>query len=371
MKILIAGNMGYVGPVLVRHLNEFWPQVALVGLDTGYFGHCLLGSGFLPESLLDCQYFADVRHVNADILEGVNVVVNLAAISNDPMGNRFESATMAINYRAAVDLARKAKLAGVRSYVFASSCSVYGCAEQGAKTELSTLDPLTAYARSKVMAEKELIPMADERFTVTCLRFATACGMSDRLRLDLVLNDFVAGALTQKKIVVMSDGTPWRPLINVKDMARAIHWAADRTAENGGKGLVVNVGSNEWNCQVKDLAHAVSQAIPGLEVSINKNAPPDKRSYRVSYDLFKQLAPKHQPMSDLNSTILELKEGLEQARFSDQAYRESQYVRLNELNRLWSAKLLTDNLELAHSPTTVGTIHDDPEIKTKSGSGVI
>jgi nucleoside-diphosphate-sugar epimerase len=222
------------------------------------------------------------------------------------MGNRFEDATLGINYRAAIELAAKAKKAGVSAYVYASSCSVYGCAEEGAKQESSKLDPLTAYARSKVMAEKELVLMADGRFTVTCLRFATACGMSDRLRLDLVLNDFVAGALTQKKIVVMSDGSPWRPLINVKDMARAIEWGVTRVPEEGGNGLVVNVGSNEWNCQVKDLANAVAQTIPGVEVSINKNAPPDKRSYRVSYDLFKQLAPNFQPVSDLKSTILEL-----------------------------------------------------------------
>jgi nucleoside-diphosphate-sugar epimerase len=169
--------------------------------------------------------------------------------------------------------------------------------------------------------------------------------MSDRLRLDLVLNDFVAGALSLKKIVVMSDGTPWRPLINVEDMARAIEWAVTRVTDQGGNGLVVNVGSNEWNCQVKDLANAVAQAIPGVEVSINKNAPPDKRSYRVSYDLFKQLAPKFQPLSDLKSTILELKEGLERARFNDQAYRESQYMRLNVINKFREAGLLTDNLE--------------------------
>ena len=349
MKILIAGNMGYVGPVLVRHLSASCPQAALIGLDTGYFAHCLLGGALLPESLLDCQHFVDIRNVDVDILEGIDVVVNLAAISNDPMGNRFENATIDINYRAAVELAAKAKKAGVSSYVYASSCSVYGCAEEGAKQESSKLDPLTAYARSKVMAEKELILMADGRFTVTCLRFATACGMSDRLRLDLVLNDFVAGALTQKKIVVMSDGSPWRPLINVKDMARAIEWGVSRVAEDGGNGLVVNVGSNEWNCQVRDLANAVAQTIPGVEVSINKNAPPDKRSYRVSYDLFKQLAPNYQPMSDLKSTILELKEGLERANFNDKAYRESQYMRLNVVNKFRDMGLLTDNLEWSWS----------------------
>lgn len=356
MKILIVGNMGYVGPVLTKHLRRAHPHAILIGFDAGLFAHCLIGSAPLPEIYLDRQVFGDVRNIDKAVLEGVDAVVNLAAISNDPMGNRFEEATLVINYKAAVELAAKAKRAGVRSYVFASSCSVYGCAEEGAKQESSKPDPLTAYARSKVMAEKELIPMADDRFTVTCLRFATACGMSDRLRLDLVLNDFVAGALTQKKIVVMSDGTPWRPLINVKDMARAIEWGITRGADQGGNGLVVNVGSNEWNCQVKDLANAVAQAIPGVEVSINKNAPPDKRSYRVSYDLFKQLAPKFQPLSDLKSTIIELKEGLERARFSDPAYRESQYMRLNVINKFRDAGLLTDNLEWSWSMTKADVV---------------
>jgi nucleoside-diphosphate-sugar epimerase len=357
MKIVIVGNMGYVGPVLVYHLRRAIPHADLTGYDTGFFAHCLIGNTSLPECALDRQVFGDVRAVPSGLLDGVDAVVNLAAISNDPMGNRFEEATFNINYRAAVDLARKAKAAGVRSYIFASSCSVYGCAEEGAKQESSTLDPLTAYARSKVMAEKELIPMADERFTVTCLRFATACGMSDRLRLDLVLNDFVAGAITQKKIIVMSDGSPWRPLINVRDMARAIEWAIGREADEGGEGLIVNVGSNEWNCQVKDLAEAVAHVVPGVDVSINRNAQPDKRSYRVSYDLFKRLAPKHQPLSDLKSTILELKDGLEQARFNDQAYRESQYMRLNVINKFRGAQLLTANLEWSHAATLAQAIH--------------
>ena len=229
MKVLVVGNMGYVGPVVTRHLRLAYPHANLIGFDAGLFAHCLVGPSPVPEIYLDRQVFGDVRNIDKNVFQGVDAVVNLAAISNDPMGNQFEEATLAINYKAAVELAATAKRAGVRSYVFASSCSVYGCAEEGAKQESSTLDPLTAYARSKVMAEKELIPMADDRFTVTCLRFATACGMSDRLRLDLVLNDFVAGALTQKKIVVMSDGTPWRPLINVKDMARAIDWAIGRS----------------------------------------------------------------------------------------------------------------------------------------------
>lgn len=356
MKILMVGNMGYVGPVLTRHLRRAYPRAELIGFDAGLFAHCLIGSAPLPEVYLDRQVFGDVRHIDKNLFEGVDAVVNLAAISNDPMGNRFEEATLAINYKAAVELAATAKQAGVRSYVFASSCSVYGSAEEGAKQESSKLDPLTAYARSKVMAEKELIPMADERFTITCLRFATACGMSDRLRLDLVLNDFVAGAFTQKKIVVMSDGTPWRPLINVKDMARAIDWAIGRSAPKTGAGLIVNVGSNEWNCQVRDLAHAVAAAIPGVEVSINTNAQPDRRSYRVSYDLFKELAPAFQPLSDLKSTILEIKEGLEHADFRNPAYRDSQFMRLNVIRKFREEGILNDKLEFDRSDKKTKTV---------------
>jgi nucleoside-diphosphate-sugar epimerase len=345
VKILVVGNTGYVGPVLIEHLRRTYPHADLTGYDAGFFAHCLTGNLPPPERNLNRQIYGDVRKVPDEIFRGVDAVVNLAAISNDPLGSRFEDATMAINYEAAVALAVKAQHAGVRSYVYASSCSVYGYAEEGARRETSALDPLTAYARSKVAAEQRLIPLASKTFAVTCLRFATACGMSDRLRLDLVLNDFVAGALSQKKITVMSDGSPWRPLINVKDMARAIDWAILRERNQGGSGLIVNVGSKEWNCQVKDLAYAVAQTIQGVDVVINKNAQPDKRSYRVSFDLFRELAPKHQPLSDLKSTIVELKEGLDRAGFQDQGYRESQYVRLNVINKLHAAGLLNHNLE--------------------------
>ena len=197
----------------------------LSGLDTGYFANCVTGSAILPECRVDLQCFADMRQFPEDILDGVDAVVHLAGISNDPIGNLFEEATLDINYRASVKLAAKSKAKGVGAFVFASSCSMYGAADDAPRTEESPLNPLTAYAKSKVLTEVDLRGMADEAFKVTCLRFSTACGMSDRLRLDLVLNDFVAGALTSGRITILSDGTPWRPLINVKDMARAIDWA--------------------------------------------------------------------------------------------------------------------------------------------------
>ena len=256
MKILITGIMGYIGPVVAKHLRSTNPKAELVGLDIGYFGNCINASEMLPECELDVQYFADVRTFPEKILEGVDAVVHLAGISNDPIGNKYEEVTLDINHRASIELAKKAKDAGARSFVFASSCSMYGAAEDSARTESSELNPLTAYAKSKIYTEKDLEPLASDIFVVTCLRYSTACGMSDRLRLDLVLNDFVAAAVAAKKILILSDGSPWRPLINVKDMARAIEWGIQRDPGNGESFLAINVGSNDWNFQVKDLAEA-------------------------------------------------------------------------------------------------------------------
>ena len=348
MKILITGNMGYVGPVLVRRLRDSRPQAQLVGLDMGYFANCLSSTDILPECRVDVQHFGDVRGFPPELLSGVDAVVYLAALSNDPLSHAFEEATLDINYRACTAMAKTAKAAGVRSFVFASSCSAYGYAEDGARTEESPVNPLTAYAKSKVWTERDIAPLADETFKVTCLRFATACGMSDRLRLDLVLNDFVAGAVASKKITILSDGTPWRPLIHVKDMARAIDWAIGRdVSRGGGPFLTLNAGSDPWNYQVKDLAEAVAQVIPGVEVSINKDAQPDKRSYRVSFEKFKQLAPGYIPEVDLITAITELRDGLNAIGFHDEKFRQSRFIRLNTLTQLKQQGVLSDQLEWA------------------------
>jgi nucleoside-diphosphate-sugar epimerase len=310
----------------------------------GYFAHCLTGAPRLPEIRSDHQYFGDIRHVPEQILKGIDAIVHLCAISNDPMGATFEKVTLDINHRASIDLASKAQRAGVKRFVFASSCSVYGFAEGGPRREGDALNPLTAYARSKVQTEQDLALLASEAFTVTCLRFATACGMSDRLRLDLVLNDFVASALVSKRINILSDGTPWRPLIHVKDMARAIDWAVQRDHREGGSFLTINVGSDAWNYQVKDLAAAVADLVPNVEVSINKNAQPDKRSYRVSFDKYSKLAQGFLPMVDLQSAVKDLRDGLMAMRFLDQEFRTGELIRLVTLKRLRESGQLTDDL---------------------------
>lgn len=332
-KILVTGNMGYVGPVLVRHLRHVFPGAELVGFDDGLFAHCLTAH-VVPERLLDRQLFGDVRDIGQAELEGFTGVVALAAISNDPMGARFAAQTDAINRRAVVDLAHKAAAAGVGHFVFASSCSVYGSADSKARTETSELNPLTAYARSKIDTEQALTEAAFPGMAATALRFATACGMSERLRLDLVLNDFVACAVATGAISILSDGTPWRPLIDVKDMARAIEWALTRPAAPSlGPCPAVNVGRDDWNFQVEDLAEAVTRQVEGARYSINPSASPDRRSYRVDFGLYRELAPRHQPTSSLDQTIHELHEGLRAIDFADADFRNSSLMRLKVIER--------------------------------------
>ncbi len=345
MKILITGNMGYVGPLVMRRLRGSYPTGELVGYDMGYFAHCLTGSSRFPESYATTQHFGDIRRVPAALLQGVDAVVHLSAISNDPMGALYEEVTHAINHRASVDLAVEAKRVGVRKFVFASSCSVYGFAEGGARREEDALNPLTAYAKSKVLTEQDLARLASDQFNVTCLRFATACGMSDRLRLDLVLNDFVAGALVSQRINILSDGTPWRPLIHVEDMAQAIDWAVQRHPRDGGANLTVNVGSDSWNYQVRDLAAAVAAVVPDVDVQINKDAQPDKRSYRVNFDRFTKLAQGFLPKVSLHAAVLDLSNGLRTMQFRDADFRNGEYIRLVTLRRLRECGQLNDNFE--------------------------
>src|SRR5574337_684595 len=325
MKILITGNQGYIGPIVARHLRRVWPDAELIGFDTGYFALSTTNAPIWPERVFDEQINGDVRELPPSLLDGVDGVVQLAAISNDPMGATYAEVTDQVNYASAARVARLAAKAGVKNFVFASSCSVYGFAPGAARKEADPLNPQTAYARSKIDTETALAGMDLKGMTATCLRFATACGMSDRLRLDLVLNDFVASAVAARKITVLSDGTPWRPLIDVRDMARAIEWALTREAGDGGPLLSVNIGSDEWNYQVKDLAHAVAAAVPGTGVSINTQAQPDTRSYKVDFSLFRSLAPEHQPQVTLERSVGLLREGLEGMGFADTEFRGSPF----------------------------------------------
>ena len=344
MRVLITGNAGYVGPVAVAYLKESHPDWTLEGFDAGFFASSLSDPTAAPESLLSIQHWGDIRDDLAIPLDGVDAVVHLAGLSNDPMGNRFTELTEDINVRATEALIRRAQRAGVTRFVFASSCSMYGATSGGACSEQDELSPLTPYARSKVAIEERLRAFARPSFTVTCLRFATACGASPRLRLDLVLNDFVATALSTGKVVVLSDGTPWRPLIDVKDMARAIDWSLTVRNDIGEAFVAVNTGSDEWNYQVRDLARYVADRVPGTQVELFTDAPADTRTYRVDFALFRKLAPGHQPVVTIGESIDRLIQHMQSGGEAFDWSRSGRFSRLHELERLQAARILDENL---------------------------
>jgi len=345
MNILITGNMGYVGSKLVKYLKKKYPYAKLIGYDIGYFKDCLTNTQIYPESLIDYQYYGDIRKIDERVLSNLDSIVHLAAISNDPIGNEYEEVTENVNFRSSIQLAKMAARLDVKSFVFASSCSVYGNGTTNGRIENCEINPLTAYAKSKVNTENEIKTFANKNFRITSLRFSTACGMSDRLRLDLVLNDFIANATSNKQIQILSDGTPWRPLIHIEDMSRAIDWAIHRNYEEGGDYLAVNVGKNDNNFQIRDLAFAVKEFFPNINVKLNSNAQPDNRSYRVNFDLFNSLAPKFQPIKSLEETINEIKNSLVNMKFHDKNFRESELIRLQKLKNLREQNKLNNNLE--------------------------
>ncbi len=326
MKILLVGHRGYVGPVVAVHLGRALPGAEVHGIDAHWFEGSE-AAGF-PDGAFASQRRADVRDLEPADFAGFDAVVALAAVSNDPIGKEFEAATADINSDAVLKAAKAAKAAGVARFVFASSCSMYGAGSDSFRRETDTLNPLTAYARSKVATEVGLRPIAGDGFTVTSLRFATACGASPMLRLDLVLNDFVATALRTGAIEVLSDGSPWRPLIHVEDMARAIEWAVSR---EGDPMVEVNVGSQAWTWQIGQLAKDVAEVLGGVAVEINTNAAPDNRSYRVDFSKFADLAPDHQPQKDFAAAVRELADEVRAIDFAGKAVRESRFIRLNIL----------------------------------------
>ncbi len=347
MHILVTGNLGYVGRVVAAHLRASLPSALLTGFDTGYFTHGPALPAAPPEDPVDAQHAGDIRRFPPALLEGVEAVVHLAAISSDLVGHRFEAVTDAINHRATLCLAELARDAGVRRFVLASSASVYGPAAGGARRETDPLNPVTAYARSKRAAEEGLQRMDRGRMAVTCLRFPTACGMSPALRLDLVLNDFVASALAAGEIALLSDGTPWRPLIEVQDMARAIEWAITGDAVQPGEALAVNAGGDAWNLRLQELAEAVAAEIPGTRVSLNAGAPPDRWSSPLDFSLFRRLAPDHQPRASLAGSIRALRDGLAALGCAGRDGRAWQLQRLQALARLTREGMLDPELRWA------------------------
>ena len=342
-NILITGNLGYIGPVLTSHLLK--KDYIISGLDTGWFEFCNVKNIISDKPSL--QIYKDIRDISESDLNDFDAVVHLCAVSNDPMGHEFEDATYSINLEASINLAKMCSKMNVSNFVFASSCSVYGAGGDKPKTELDSVNPLTAYAKSKIAFEEALEDISsDSEMCITALRFSTACGPSPRIRLDLVLNDFVATALTKNSIEILSDGSPLRPLIDVEDMSRAIEWSIDRNPKNGGKFLVVNVGRNDNNLTVLQMAELVKELIPNVNLSVNTNAAPDKRSYAVDFSLYESLCGDYRAQWTIKDSALRLIELMEPIKEKLNNFRDSHLIRHNVLRDLKDQKVLDENLRL-------------------------
>lgn len=298
-RILVTGSDGYIGAVLADELFKHGYHVA--GLDTLYFANDVLGTYKRTYRLIH----KDIRNVTTEDLQNFDAIIHLAALSNDALGHIDPKRTEEINFHATIRLAKLARATGIQRFLFASSCSIYGIADNGIVDEDSTPRPLTAYARSKIHAEKALIQLASNSFCVSILRNATVYGFSPKLRSDLVVNNFVISAVSTGKILVDSDGTPWRPLIDVRDLGAFIE-AFLHAPQSAINGKIINVGFDENNVQIKTIIEAVVHALPECAVVYTGKHGTDSRSYRVSFQRCKTLFPHMKQLWPLGTSIRDM-----------------------------------------------------------------
>lgn len=338
MKVLVTGDRGYIGTVLVEKL--IWQKYDVVGLDAGFFDNNLVFD--LPH-LKYKKINKDIRKVLPRDLRGIDAIIHLSALSNDPMGEIDSKLTEDINYKASIRLARLAKKAGVKKFIFSSSCSIYGIAKNGVVDENSKVNPLTAYARSKIKTENALKKMADDSFFVGLLRNSTVYGFSPQFRNDLVVNNLVTTALAYGQIRIMSDGTPWRPLIDVRDLAD-IFIEFLKTKNKSLNGKIINIGFNKNNFQIKDLVGVIKKELPSCRVVYTGEHGADSRSYRVKFNLFEKQFPKLHQKWPLKKSVKDLVKNLKASKFSKQNFEAGMYTRLVVLKKLLDNRRLDKNL---------------------------
>lgn len=339
MKILVTGTDGYIGSILAPYLINKGHHVT--GLDTGYYR-----SGWLYNKNGNQQYPGyinkDLRKIELADLDGFDAVVHLAELSNDPLGQLNPEITYKINHMGGVRLARLCKEAGINRFVYTSSCSVYGVGTEDYKTEESEVNPQTAYAKCKVRVERDVSVMADDNFSPTFLRNATAYGASPRMRFDIVLNNLSGLAWTTNEIKMTSDGTPWRPLVHVKDISKAVLCALEAPRETIHN-QVFNVGDTDENFRVREVAKIVDEAFPGCKLSIGKNDG-DNRSYRVSFDKINANLPGFSCEYDVVKGAEQLYNIFSRIDLDNETFRARPYTRLNQLKYLLQTKQLNKDL---------------------------
>lgn len=336
--ILVTGNEGYIGSVLTPKLHQKGYHV--IGLDLGIFRDAKFIS---TRSNPAKQIYKDVRDITPDDLKGINAVVHLAALSNDPLGELHPDATYDINYRASVRLAELAKEAGVRRFLFSSSCSIYGAAGDGHVREDGALAPQTPYAESKVLAERDIARLADLHFCPIFLRNATVFGISPRMRLDLVVQNLAARGFVEGVITVLSDGTPWRPLVHIEDVTEAFLFFLE-APEEVVRGGAYNVGHRENNVRVNDIARTIAAHMPRTRIEIKNENPVDKRSYRV--DFSKLYAMGLRPQHTLMQGTAQICRAFEQCSLNAADLDSDRYITLKRYQRLQREKKMDNNLRM-------------------------
>jgi nucleoside-diphosphate-sugar epimerase len=345
MKVLVTGDLGYVGSVLTLMLRE--RGYSVVGLDNGYFSECLVDDAGPSYPVIK----RDIRDVREEDLDGIDAIVHLAGLSNDPLGEFAPHLTDEINLQGTVRLAQLAKKKGVRRFVYASSQSMYGFSfkDEELDEDNSEKNPITSYARTKWEAEVEIKTLNSPVFTVVCLRPSTVFGASPRLRCDIVFNNLVACAYTTGRIEIKSDGTPWRPVVHVRDVGAAFIAGLEAPASLVG-GRSYNVGIKNGNYTVRDLAEAAARSVPGCEIVYTGEHGNDARTYRVSFDrILTELKDWFQPKWDLDSGGRELADLFKRIDLKEEQFRGRKTIRIAQLKYLISTEAVeSDSLRWRH-----------------------